>query len=112
MLVYPLLLLLQSNIEMAGFAVIEAKSRNTINTGREYVMGMRLIAGAVLLSLGIFTFALCYLEARNPKPPFWAKDTIMDSFLVPLIVSCITTGPMLVIQVLAMHYTEITSKDM
>lgn len=74
-------------------------------------MGTRLIIGAILTSLGFITIALCYLGARNPKEPRWTDDMIMESFIIPLAIGALLTGPMLLGEAFFVHGDTLTPYD-
>lgn len=67
---------------------------------------MKLIIGSILLVIGELVLAVCYLGARNPREPWWTRESVMGQWLVPLALGAAALGTVLVIDE-AYHFTEL-----
>ena len=48
---------------------------------------MRVLSGAILLSLFTFSFFIVLLACRNPRPSKWVSDALIGNLYCPLLVS-------------------------
>lgn len=48
---------------------------------------MRVLIGAILMSVAILSFCIVLLGARNPRRPGWASDGLIGNLYCPLLVS-------------------------
>lgn len=75
-------------------------------------MDLRLLTGASIIWLGVVGCAVCYLGARNPRQPKWAKEFFMANIIIPAIVGGLVVGPMLFIEYFILNFNDLKIFDL
>lgn len=65
---------------------------------------MKIIGGSLLVVMGGLSLVVCFLGARNPREPWWTRESIMGMIIVPLALGAAVLGA-------AMFINEVINSD-